>query len=236
MYPLCVKKVCRYFLPSIKRAVSVFHYIWNTSVIFHVFFKFLKKIEDFFVSYSLYNMNNNDREVDKISVQQHFADMIDSYQNLIFSICCKMTGDYFAAEDLTQETFLSAYRHMDSFSGENEKAWLCRIASNKCIDYLKSAGKRQLPAGEETFETKADTSPSPEEQILDREIRATLLKRCRELKPPYDRIATLYFYEEKNAKEIAAEQQKNLKTVQTQIYRARAMLRKLYEKERIAYE
>ena len=57
-----------------------------------------------------------------------------------------MTGDYFAAEDLTQETFLSAFRHMDSFTGTNEKAWLCRIASNKCIDYLKSAGRRQIPS------------------------------------------------------------------------------------------
>lgn len=175
-------------------------------------------------------------EVDKISVEQHFTEMIDSYQNLIFSICCKMTGDYFAAEDLTQETFLSAYRHMDSFTGKHEKAWLCRIASNKCIDYLKSAGQRQIPSEEKAFCSKADSSPGPEDRILEAELRAALLKRCRELKPPYDEIAVLYFYEEKKAEEIAAAQKKNLKTVQTQIYRARGMLRKLYEKERIAYE
>ena len=43
---------------------------------------------------------------------------------------------------------------------------------------------------------------------------------------------SLYFYDEKKAEEIAAEQGKNIKTIQTQIYRARAMLRKIYEKER----
>ncbi|MCI8635103.1 MAG: sigma-70 family RNA polymerase sigma factor [Eubacterium sp.] len=174
--------------------------------------------------------------MDKINEQQHLTELIDLYQNLIFSICCKMTGDYFAAEDLTQETFLSAYRHFDTFTGTNEKAWLCRIASNKCIDYLKSAAKRQIPSGEELFAERADLSPGPEERILEKETRTTLLTRCRKLKPPYDIIATLYFYEEKKADEIAREQNKNLKTVQTQIYRARAMLRKLYKKERTAYE
>ena len=170
--------------------------------------------------------------MDKINVQQHFTELIDNYQHLVFSICCKMTGDYFAAEDLAQETFLSAYRHMDTFTGTNEKAWLCRIASNKCIDYLKSAAKRQIPSDEDAFLDKADCSPGPEERMLDKEARATLFKRCRQLKPPYDTIAVLYFYEEKKADEIAREQNKNPKTVQTQIYRARAMLRKLYEKER----
>ena len=174
--------------------------------------------------------------MDKINVQQHFTELIDSYQNLVFSICCKMTGDYFAAEDLTQETFLSAYRHMETFVGTNEKAYLCRIASNKCIDYLKSAGKRQIPSDSETFLGEPDASMGPEERILEAEARQTLLNRCRQLKPQYNAIAVLYFYEEKKAEEIAALQNKNKKTIQTQIYRARAMLRKLYEKERAAYE
>ena len=47
-----------------------------------------------------------------------------------------MTADYFAAEDLAQETFLSAYEHFRNFDGSNPKAWLCRIATNKCIDYI----------------------------------------------------------------------------------------------------
>ena len=147
-----------------------------------------------------------------------------------------MTGDYFAAEDLTQETFLSAFRHMDAFSNGNEKAYLCRIACNKSIDYLKSAGNRQIPSPEELLPDKTDASPGPEEQFLEKELRQTLLRRCGQLKPPYDTIARLYFYEEKTAQQIAMEQQKNVKTVQTQVYRARAMLRKIYGKERAANE
>lgn len=68
--------------------------------------------------------------------------LIRQYQNLIYSICYRLTGDYFDAEDLAQDTFLSAYKNLDHFDGANERAWLCRIATNKCIDYLKRAGRR----------------------------------------------------------------------------------------------
>ena len=64
--------------------------------------------------------------MDKIDTQQ-LSLLIEKYQNLIFSICLKMTKDYFASEGLTQETFLSAFRHFKTFDGENEKAWICII-------------------------------------------------------------------------------------------------------------
>ena len=66
---------------------------------------------------------------------------MEQYENLVFSICYRMTQDYFAAQDITQETFLSVFRHASDFDGINAKAWICRIASNKCVDYLRSGGR-----------------------------------------------------------------------------------------------
>ena len=51
---------------------------------------------------------------------------------------------------------------------------------------------------------------------------------CRKLKPPYDEIAIAYFYNERSPGEIAEARGQNIKTIQTQIYRARAMLREMY--------
>lgn len=164
--------------------------------------------------------------------QEPFTQMVHKYQNLVFSICVKMTGDYFAAEDLTQETFLSAYRHKEEFDGKNEKAWLCRIASNKCIDYSRQAARRMVPTEDEVLGSHPARAGGPEEQCIEEVVREELQEKCGQLKPPYDEIAKLYFCEEHPAGEIAELKQKNLKTVQTQIYRARAMLRKLYGKER----
>ena len=82
--------------------------------------------------------------MEKIDSKENLTRLVNQYQNLIFSICLKITGDYFASEDLTQETFLSAYKHWEEFNGQAEKAWLCRIASNKSIDYCREAARRQM--------------------------------------------------------------------------------------------
>lgn len=170
--------------------------------------------------------------MDRIDSREQLTRMMEQYTNLVFSICVRMTNDYFAAEDLTQETFLSALKNMASFDGENEKSWLCRIASNKCIDYNRQAARRMISAEDEMLETKQSKQGLPEPSFLELEVREQLVEVCARLKPPYDVIARLYFVEEYKADEIAQLQQKNVKTVQTQIYRARGMLRKIYGKER----
>lgn len=57
----------------------------------------------------------------KMNKEERLSKMVDTYQNLVFSVCYKVTGDYFAAEDLTQEAFLSAYKNLDTFEGITKK-------------------------------------------------------------------------------------------------------------------
>jgi len=170
--------------------------------------------------------------------QEQFSALIDSYQNLVFSICYRMTSDYFASEDLTQDTFLSAYQHLKSFDGVNSKAWLCRIATNKCIDYLKRASAKSIPTSDNELESSinlgnaaTDSGTDPEKSVLDGEVKATLLIKCNSLKPPYDEISRMYYYDEMDATEISERKGIKLKTVQTQIYRAREMLKKKYRED-----
>ncbi|MFR5601188.1 MAG: RNA polymerase sigma factor [Lachnospiraceae bacterium] len=157
--------------------------------------------------------------------------MIQTYQNLIYSICYRLTGDYFEAEDLAQDTFLSAYKNLEHFDGANERAWLCKIATNKCIDHLKKAGRRSVPTEDGFFTTVADTRSSPEQDFLDQAVRQKLYQSCCQLKSPYREVALDYFYYEMEIGELVAKTGKNIKTLQTQIYRAKAMLRKLYREE-----
>lgn len=176
-------------------------------------------------------------EAGHITREERLTALIDSYQNLVFSICYRMTTDYFAAEDLAQDTFLSAYEHLRSFDGSNEKAWLCRIAANKCIDYMSHSGRRSIPTEtirlEESIETGSETE-TPEQILMEREIKEILLMHCSQLKPPYNEVAKAYYYDEMDVKEIAERRGQKLKTVQTQIYRARSMLQKMYRKENSA--
>lgn len=166
--------------------------------------------------------------------EERLSMLIDTYQNLVFSVCYKVTSDYFAAEDLAQETFLSAYKNLDTFEGTNEKGWLCRIATNKSIDYLRSAGRKAVPTDDEFFKQQSETRDTPEAICLEEEVRNQLLTYCGMLRPPYNEIAKAVYYDELKADEIAKRRNENVKTVQTQIYRARDMLRKLYGKEKSA--
>lgn len=169
----------------------------------------------------------------RIGKEAYLQYLMDTYQNLIFSICYKMTGNYFDAEDLTQDTFLAAYKALDSFDGSHEKAWLARIAANRCINYCNSCQHKLCYAAEaETLDAASDTALSAEQQALDREVRRQLKENCLKLKSPYKEVALAYFYEELDAAAIARQYGRNIKTVQTQIYRARDALRKLYGKER----
>ena len=171
------------------------------------------------------------REAESISDNQYYEYLIDTYGNLIYSVCFKIVRDYFEAEDLAQEAFLSAYKNLSSFDRKYEKAWLCRIATNKCLDYMKRQERNNIPMEEKYFLTEKDKEPSPEEKALANEAREQLLECCSNLKSPYQEIAMDYFYLELSAAEIASKREKNLKTVQTQIYRARAILRKSIRKE-----
>lgn len=177
--------------------------------------------------------------VEKISIAEktsvctegRLEELIDSYDKLVFSICYKTTGDYFAAEDLAQETFLAAYQKYETFDGANEKAWICRIATNKSIDYLRSASRRNVPTEDSFFETAVEKGGSPEEICMEDEIKEQLERYCGELKPPYNEVARAYYLMEESPGEIARRLGQNVKTIQTQIYRAREMLRKRYRKE-----
>lgn len=140
-----------------------------------------------------------------------------------------MVGNQFDAEDLTQETFLSIYKNLATFQRNYEKAWVCKIATNKGIDFLKSAGRRSEPKEDTYFEELKDNKASPEEIYIQEESKEFVYKVCQSLKSPYKEVAMEHFYFDKTSREIAEETEKGIKTVQTQIYRAKAMIKKILE-------
>lgn len=170
--------------------------------------------------------------MEKIDSRENFIRLVNQYRNLIFSICLKLTGDYFAAEDLTQETFLSAYQHLKEIDKLSEKSWICRIATNKCIDYNRAAARRLVPTmAEEMSGEEVVDRDDPLKQVLNQEVLKEFEKCCDALSPPYREVALEHFMEGKTAKQISEQSGVGLKTVQSQIYRTREMLKKSYRKE-----
>lgn len=153
--------------------------------------------------------------------------LITEYQNLIYSICLKSIGNPFDAEDLTQEVFLSAYKNLSHFDGMYEKAWLSKIAVRKCLDFLKAAGRRTIPTENSYFAQIPDENASPETLYILEDDQRQVYQLCQQLNSPYKEVATAHFCEQLSVSEIARKENKNVKTIQTQLYRAKGILKKM---------
>ena len=97
-----------------------------------------------------------------------FDRLVQKYQSLVYTICRQLVADEGYAQDLTQETFLSAWRSMDRCPAGYEKQWLARIASNKAKDYLRSAWARRVntPGDDVLALEGAPPGSEPEAQVL----------------------------------------------------------------------
>ena len=156
-------------------------------------------------------------------------DYVQSYGRLVFSICYRMTRDHFDAEDLTQETFLSAHRALRDFTGENPKAWLCTIAMNKCRDYLKSASRRSVPS--ESAGANLPAADNPEKEAIEKSQLAQLKELCERLNEPYRSAALKHFVLGLSVPEISQETGENPKTIHTRLSRARERLKIIWKEE-----
>ena len=71
-----------------------------------------------------------------------FNALVLRHQDAIFNHAYRMLGDFDAAEDVAQETFIRAYKKSEQFRGGSYRSWLMRIASNLCYDQMRSWKRR----------------------------------------------------------------------------------------------
>ena len=102
-----------------------------------------------------------------------FEKLVTAYEKNVYNIALRMVGDPDDAAEMTQETFIKAYRALSSFRGDSKfSSWLYRIASNVCLDFLRSRSRHpqvSLSTVDEddraTFELP-DMRQNPEEQLM----------------------------------------------------------------------
>ena len=158
-----------------------------------------------------------------------FATLVEQYQRLVYTVCYQLVQDHQLAEDLAQDTFVSAFTHMDSCPPEHYKPWLARIATNKARDHLKSAWARRVSApGDDGMPQSpppgAAAPPGPEDLAVTEDEAAAIRAMVRSLREPYLQVSVMYFLEERSVEEISRALRRPPKTVHTQLFRAKKML------------
>ena len=158
-----------------------------------------------------------------------FSQLVVQYERLVYTVCFQLVRDAAAAEDLTQETFLSAYLHQDAIPPGYERQWLCRVATNKAKDYLQSAYQRHtLLPGEDNI--PPGLSPPAEETVLRRSAAAEIRDLILHMPQPYQPGCRLCLLEEKTPEEAALALGRPVKTIHTQLSRGKRMLREALER------
>ena len=161
--------------------------------------------------------------------KEQFSELVLQYERLVYTICYQLVRNAAAAEDLTQETFLSAYLHRDSIPAGYERQWLGRIAANKAKDHLQSAWNRHTAMpGDEAM--PAGLSPPAEETALQRMGASEAAEAIRSWKEPYRQVCQLCLLEDKSPEEAALALGRPVKTIHTQLTRGKGLLRKRLER------
>lgn len=162
-----------------------------------------------------------------------FEQLVIAYQKPIYNLLLRMTGSREDAFDLTQETFLKAWHAISLFQFDSKfLTWLCRIASNTCIDFLRKERRRQTVSltavddRDETYEIDvADATLDPAqivEQVMDRDA---VLQALQQLPPEYRIALSMRVLEEMRYEDIAEALDIKPGTVKSRIARAREKLR-----------
>ncbi|MFQ5400135.1 MAG: RNA polymerase sigma factor [Anaerolineae bacterium] len=160
-----------------------------------------------------------------------FNRLVLHYQRAVYNVAYRIMGEPQAAEDATQDAFISAYKSLNRFRGGNFKAWLMRIVTNACYDELRRRKRRpqsslnELTDDNESFAILRSPDEGPEVQRQRVEL-IQAIERCLDTLPDDQRVAAvLCDVEGYDYKEIAQIMSVSLGTVKSRISRARARLR-----------
>jgi len=168
--------------------------------------------------------------------QRAFEALMRKYNGKLFRIARAILKDDSDAEDILQEAYLEAYRHIGDFRGGSELAtWLTRIVINQALMRVRKERRRTsiLPFRTAlTHETESPEAQVPDQQsespsasVIRAETRRMLERRIDELPVAFRTVFVMREVEEMSVEETARCLSISPATVRTRLFRARALLR-----------
>lgn len=147
-------------------------------------------------------------------------EFISRYEGPVFGLCYRMLAQRQDAEDMAQETFVRAVRHLHQWDQQRDiLPWLLAIAGNRCRSLL--ATRKRRPVNTELFEVAAEDSQHDSAAEL---LREELQRALSRLRPEYAQAFVLFHERELPYEAIGQLLEVPLGTIKTWIHRARKEL------------
>jgi RNA polymerase sigma factor (sigma-70 family) len=180
---------------------------------------------------------NKQIEKAKKGNQIAFTFLLDYYWNEVYGFMLKRTENETTAEDITIETFSKAFDKIVTYNSEYQfNTWLISIAKNVHIDLIrKKKSSLFIEITDEQDQTAyniADTTPSAEDVLITEQNLSQLLQFIKELKPHYQEVIQLRYFQEMSYQEIANKIDEPLSNVKIKLLRAKKLLSEIIQNRR----
>ncbi|MBE7629550.1 RNA polymerase sigma factor [Tenacibaculum piscium] len=167
--------------------------------------------------------------------QISFNFLLDTFWNDVYRYQLSKIKNDNDAEDITIRTFSKAFDKIHTFNTTYKfKTWLIAISKNVYIDFLRKKNSRILldtsKEQEEAASRIIDNEPSAESKIITEQNLAKLLRDIKKLKPKYQEVIHLRFFQELSYKEISDKTGEPINNVKIKLLRAKKLLAEIIKK------
>lgn len=174
--------------------------------------------------------------------EEAFEAIVCQYQDKVYTLCYRYTGNSEDAYDLAQEAFIKSFRSLHTFKGtSNFSTWLYRITTNVCLDEMRRKKRRVTvqslddpveTADGEVSKTVQDESPGADVLYEQQEFAQYIQHLLNQMKPEHRMVIVLKDIMDFTYEEIAQMLNISIGTIKSRLSRARELLRKkLLERE-----
>jgi RNA polymerase sigma-70 factor (ECF subfamily) len=167
--------------------------------------------------------------------QTAFNFLLDTFWNDVYGFQLKRTENENDAEDITIQTFSKAFDKINSFDDKYKfKTWLITISKNIHIDFLRkkktSISHDETDSTSKQFHDIIDESPTAADKIIREQNLAKLLHDIKKLKPHYQQVINLRFFQELSYREISNELNEPINNIKVKLLRAKKLLSEIIQK------
>lgn len=161
--------------------------------------------------------------------QVAFTSLLDLYWNEVYRFMLKRTQNETDAEDIVIETFAKAFDRITTYNSDYAfNTWLISIAKNAHIDMLRKKKSSLFVDINEKEEKQvyniADDSLSAEDELIQEQNLSRLLECIKKMKPQYQEVIQLRYFQELSYQEIADQLQEPLNNIKVKLLRAKKLL------------
>jgi len=161
-----------------------------------------------------------------------FRLLVEKYRNDVFRTVFAVLRDQKEAEDAAQEVFMKIYTSLSQYENQGFKTWLTRIAVNHAIDVKRKQARRREDVVD-SLEQQVPGTPknSVEKEVIAQDQRRLVQTKLNEVPENYREVIYGFYIAEKSYQQMAEEQNVQVKTIETKLYRARNWIKKNWKED-----